>query len=149
MVAMTPIFISCLTTSAPRTAMRLASSHDGDRLGQHDLAHERAGILELLLPLLALAVALEGGERRPPALDHLAVAVQHQPSARRLAPHRRASGLALVGAVLALARAGLALDRRARRLGGPGGGSRGRRGLGPGFLSGSAGAATPAPGSRR
>ncbi len=26
MVAMTPIFISCLITSAPRTAMRLASS---------------------------------------------------------------------------------------------------------------------------
>ena len=43
------------------------------------------------LALLALAVAPERGERRPAALDHLAVAVEDQPAARALAARRIAA----------------------------------------------------------
>ena len=106
----------------------------GDGLGQHHLAHEGPGVLQLLLAPLALAVALERRERRAAPLDHLAVAVQHQPAARGLAlPDRRPAGLALVGAILALGRLGLALDRRARRVGGLGRGPGGGRRLAPGL----------------
>ena len=67
-VAMMPIFISDLMTSAPRSAMRLASSCTVIALGHDDVAHDRLGFGCGLLAarFSRLARAPDGGERAHP-----------------------------------------------------------------------------------